>query len=563
MDQVQFEARMKTDFRAFVIYLWNSLGLPAPTPNQLDICNYLQHGPSRSIIEAFRGIGKSWLTAAFVVWCLWNNPQLRFLIVSASKERADSFSIFVKRLLGEIPFLQHLLPGANQRDSNVAFEVGPAKPHQAPSVKSVGITGQITGSRAHIVIADDVETPKNSATQLQRDKLSELVKEFDAVLIPGGRILYLGTPQCEMSIYNSLRHRGYETRIWPAEYPTPNLLDMPTYGPLLAPRLMAAVTNSPELAGHSTEPTRFNNDDLASRKLSYGLAGYMLQFMLNTTLSDMERFPLRTADIPLMDLDPEKHPVKIVWARDVSLLYNDVPCVGLAGDHWYKPLHISPDWYDYTGAIMAIDPAGRGADEIGYAVVARGGGYLFLLASGGLKGGYDDDNLRTLAEIAKTFKVNNIIIEANFGDGMFTKIFQPVLAKVYHCGIEEVRHSKQKELRIIDTLEPVLNQHRLIVSRGVVEQDIKAERDNQLFYQMTRITKDRGALGHDDRLDALAMAVAYWVDSLAKGAEQAVDEMREEALEAALNDFVASCFGNRQARHKSSWLSSYSGHRPS
>ena len=150
MDQVQFEARMKTDFRAFVMYLWNSLGLPAPTPNQLDICNYLQHGPSRSIIEAFRGIGKSWLTAAFVVWCLWNNPQLRFLIVSASKERADSFSIFVKRLLGEIPFLQHLLPGANQRDSNVAFEVGPAKPHQAPSVKSVGITGQITGQVTYL-----------------------------------------------------------------------------------------------------------------------------------------------------------------------------------------------------------------------------------------------------------------------------------------------------------------------------------------------------------------------------------------------------------------------------
>ena len=561
MDQAQFEARLKTDFRAFVMYVWSFLGLPAPTPNQLDICEYLQHGPERAIIEAFRGIGKSWLTAAFVVWCLWNNPQLRFLIVSASKERADSFSIFVKRLLTEIPFLNHLMPGPGQRDSNVAFEVGPARPHQAPSVKSVGITGQITGSRANIVIADDVETPKNSATQLQRDKLSELVKEFDAVLIPGGRIIYLGTPQCEMSIYNALRHRGYETRIWPSEYPAPNLLDVPTYGPLIAPRLLTMVTNDPSLVGHSTEATRFDDEDLASRKLSYGLAGYMLQFMLNTTLSDLERFPLKTADIPLMDLDTEKHPAKIVWARDVTLSYNDVPCVGLSGDRWYRPLHISDDWYDYTGTIMAIDPAGRGSDEIGYAVVARGGGYLFLLASGGLKGGYEDENLRTLAEIAKAHKVQNVIIEANFGDGMFTKIFQPVLTKVYRCGIEEVRHSKQKELRIIDTLEPVLNQHRLIVNRGVVEQDIRTERDYQLFYQMTRITRDRGALGHDDRLDALAMAVAFWVDSMAKGAEQAIDEMREEALEAALNDFVATCFGQGHGRQQRSWFSSYSALR--
>ena len=107
-----------------------------------------------------------------------------------------------------------------------------------------------------------------------------------------------------MSIYNALRHRGYATRIWPAEYPASNLLDVPTYGPLIAPRLLTMVTNDPSLVGQSTEPTRFN-EDLTSRKLSYGLAGYMLQFMLNTTLSDLERFPLKTADIPLMDLDTE------------------------------------------------------------------------------------------------------------------------------------------------------------------------------------------------------------------------------------------------------------------
>jgi hypothetical protein len=96
------------------------------------------------VIEAFRGIGKSWLTAAYVCWLLWKNPQHKILVVSASKDRADAFSIFVKRLIETIPELAHLKPRGDQRNSNLAFDVGPATPDQSPSVKSVGITGQLT-----------------------------------------------------------------------------------------------------------------------------------------------------------------------------------------------------------------------------------------------------------------------------------------------------------------------------------------------------------------------------------------------------------------------------------
>jgi hypothetical protein len=208
------------DFRVFMFMVWKHLGLPEPTESQYDIAHYLQHGPRRGVIEAFRGVGKSWITSAFVCWLLLRNPQLKILVVSASKERADAFSIFVKRLISEIPMLQHLAPQAGQRDSVIAFDVGPATPDHSPSVKSVGITGQITGSRADVLIADDVEVPNNSSTQMMRDKLSEAVKEFDAILKPGGRIIYLGTPQTEMSLYNQLPERGYEIRIWPALYPT-------------------------------------------------------------------------------------------------------------------------------------------------------------------------------------------------------------------------------------------------------------------------------------------------------------------------------------------------------
>lgn len=167
--------RVKEDFRVFLWVIWNHLGLPEPTQLQYDIALYLQHGPKRAIIEAFRGVGKSFVTSAFVLWLLLRHPQLKIMIISASKERADSFSIFTRRLIEEVPLLHHLRPKTGQRDSVISFDVGPATADQAPSVKSVGITGQLTGSRADIIIADDVEIPSNSATQIQREKLSELV----------------------------------------------------------------------------------------------------------------------------------------------------------------------------------------------------------------------------------------------------------------------------------------------------------------------------------------------------------------------------------------------------
>ena len=82
-----------------------------------------------------------------------------------------------------------------------------------------GFLGQMSGARADEVIADDVEVPNNSYTQPMRDKLSEAVKEFEAILKPNGKITFLGTPQVENSVYLTLEERGYETRIWTARYP--------------------------------------------------------------------------------------------------------------------------------------------------------------------------------------------------------------------------------------------------------------------------------------------------------------------------------------------------------
>lgn len=538
------EAHPFEDFRNFVFHIWKELGLPAPTPVQYDIAAYLQYGPRRRVIEAFRGIGKSWITAAYVCWLLWKDAQHKVLVVSASKDRSDAFSIFTKRLIETIPELAHLKPKGDQRNSNLAFDVGPAKPDQSPSVKSVGITGQLTGSRADTIIADDVEVVKNSATVAQREKLGELIKEFDAILKPlaHAEIVYLGTPQTEESIYNQLPARGYEIRVWPARYPK----DQKHYGQYngrLAPIIAEAFERNPGIAWTPVEPTRFHEDDLLRREASYGRGGFLLQFMLDTTLSDSERYPLKLADLIVMDVDREAAPVRIMWASGKDQVINDIPAVGFTGDRLHSPMYLSKDVEEYTGSVMSIDPSGRGGDETGYAVTKMLRGMVFLRRAGGLKGGYDDEALEQIAHVARAEKVKLILVESNFGDGMFTKLLEPVLRRIYPCAVEETRSIGQKEKRIIDTLEPVLNQHRLVVDAALLKADQKSEPKFQLFHQLTRITRDRGALRHDDRLDALAMAVAYWSQYLDRDVTNEEQRRLEELMEQEYARFAESVIG--------------------
>ena len=541
---------LKADFRNFLWMVWKHLNLPDPTPVQYDIAQFLQHGPRRCVIEAFRGVGKSWVTSAFVCWLLYCNPQLKIMVVSASKNRADDFSTFTLRLINDIEILNFLRPRDDQRSSKIAFDVGPAKPDHSPSVKSVGITGQLTGSRADYIIADDIEVVGNSATQALRDKLGELVKEFDAVLKPGGRVIYLGTPQCEQSLYNALPERGYVVRIWPARYPTAEKREK--YGAKLAAMISNALDTDPHLEGHSTDPDRFSDEDLAEREMSYGRSGFALQFQLDTSLSDADRYPLRLRDLVVLPLDPLRGPSDLAWAAGPDQIFDEVPAVGLNGDHYYRPIFVSKEYLEYEGSVMFVDPSGRGKDETTYAVVKMLHGRLFLTDIGAFLGGYDEKTLTDICMAARRQHVNLILCEPNYGGGMFTQLLAAVSQKTYPVEVKDAEWAKvQKEARIIDTLEPVMNQHRLVVCPSVIDKDYRStesytaetQQGYRLFYQMTRITRDRGALKHDDRLDALAGAVAHWTEFLNRDIEQAHIAHKEALIDAELEKFMSQVIG--------------------
>jgi hypothetical protein len=534
---------LQSDFKLFLQAMWQELGLPSPTRAQYSIADYLQNGPKRLQIQAFRGVGKSWITGAFVLWTLFNNPEKKIMIISASKERADNMSIFLQKLIIETPWLSHLRPKADDaRWSRISFDVN-CSPHQAPSVKSVGITGQLTGSRADLMILDDIEVPGNSMTELMREKLLQLCTEAESILTPkeDSRIMYLGTPQTTFTVYRKLAERSYKPFVWPARYPR----KISQYEGLLAPQLVADIDNGAE-PWEVTDPDRFSNEDLIEREASMGRSNFMLQFMLDTSLSDAEKFPLKMADLIVTSVNPDKAPESVVWSSDPKNVIRELPTVGLPGDYFYSPVQLQGDWDRYSETICSVDPSGRGSDETAAAYISQRNGFLYLHEVRAYKDGYSDNTLLNILKGCKKYNVSKLVIETNFGDGIVGELFKKHIVQTkQNIGVEEVRANVRKEDRIIDALEPVMNQHRLIVDKGVIEWDYSSNKDAppeerllyMLFYQMSRMCREKGAVKHDDRLDCLAQGVKYYTDAMAISASEEIKNRKRQEWNAMLEEF--------------------------
>ena len=538
------EAKLKGSFSLFLQAIWHELGLPSPTRAQYAIADYLQYGPKRLQVQAFRGIGKSYVTAAYVLWELYKNPNVKVMCISASKERADNNSIFLQKLILSVPWLAHMRPkGDENRWSRISFDIGGCSPTQAPSVKSVGITGNMTGSRADIMLFDDVEVPNNSATDMQREKLLQLISEAEAILMPKptSRIIFLGTPQTTFTCYRKLSERGYRPFVWPARYPK----DIGMYEGLLAPQLLEDLEGKAK-PGEPTD-TRFSDIELMEREAAMGRSNFELQFQLNTSLSDQDKFPLRFADFIVTPIGNECAE-KYSWSSDPRYVLKELPAVGLPGDRWYSPMFIDAACCPFSETIVSIDPSGRGLDETVAAVLSQANGYIFLRDMVAFRDGYSDSTLTDIVRLAKRYEAGTLLVESNFGDGMICELLKRHMSQMgLMAHVEEVRATVRKEERIIDTLEPVLNQHRLIIDPKVIEWDYRSNPNEaperrleyMLGYQLSRLCREKGAVKHDDRIDALSQGVQWFTDALALSAskQQALRKSDEwSAMQQMLQD---------------------------
>ena len=558
-------------FPKFMDIVWEHLGLPKPTLAQYEVAHYLQYGfdsvaygnlsdeqkvleefkVRTSIIRAFRSLGKSYVTAAYTIWRLMRQPRNeKVMVISATGSKAKEFVAQVKSITASMPLVTWLLAGARdqgavRRDQADRFDVTYSSIAQSYSLKAVGIEGQITGSRATLLIADDIEEEGNSRTEEARARILRAIdNDFEAIVQTDvkGSIIFLGTPRTEESLYNVLvKSREYACLTIPALYPIEDkrenykmLKDDGSKTDLLAPYLQKRYDDGLLKEDEATD-TRYATGDLIGMRRK-SAASFALNYMLDTTLSDAERYPLKLRDLMVLQVANDKAPISVSWGRDSQKknFINDVPNMGFTGDYLLRPLFLDNEWRQFEESIVFVDPAGRGADEMAWSVLRCLNGNFYLVHVGGYSGDEPREGMVQIARDALRFGVHTILVEPNFGQGMFLAAMQPIVNKVYPggCLVKESEWAKgQKETRIIDTLEPVMTSHRLIISEEVVRADIRNEQKFSLLYQMTRLTRDRGCLRHDDRIDSLAGGIAYFLTHMSISTDELVDAMKEAEAE--------------------------------
>ncbi|MCP3882365.1 MAG: phage terminase large subunit [Sulfitobacter sp.] len=541
------------DFRNFLFRAWQVLGLPEPTRLQYDLAHHMQHGPDRLVALCFRGFGKSWMATTKNNHDLYLDHEEKCLQISAAKKKADDSTRFMLNLIEKMPELHRLRPDPRigNRCSNVEFDVCGCLPAHQPSVRSLGIlSNSLWGSRAGKICADDIETKENSQTITQHEKVRDRARELGGAILRSAqevehpKVLVLGTPQLEESMYfESFEQAGYTVMIYPARYPTSQQVE--AYGGRLAKILADDLAKDPSLVGQPTEPTRFGEKELLLREAEYGRHGFLLQFMLMPSLADEDRYPLRLSDLLVMDLDHEVGPEKAVWSSLADYRIGDLPRVGFERDWYHRPADIYGKNAPYQQSVMAIDPSAGGSDETAYVVLKALNSQIFLIDVGGFRRGDAEGTMQELARIAKKFDVNMIKVEQNMGGGVWSKLLIPHLHKIHReCGVEDVHVTGRKEIRIKDTLGPVMASHRLVINKSAIQKDYdstqrypKGSLSYQLMYQMSRLTEVPKCLEHDDRLDALCLGVAHFQDTMARDYRHEMKAREEEEMEQFLEDW--------------------------
>ncbi len=474
---------------------------------------------------------------------------------------AKEIASWVVQIITGIDFLECLQADRSQgdRESIEGYDVhwvlkGADK---SPSVKCLGVDSNSQGTRADLIIADDLESSKNSRTVMGRELLEDLSKEFESIC-SNGDIVYLGTPQTSESIYNNLPSRGYGLRIWTGRYPSTDE-ELAEYSGNLAPMLVADMEKDPSLKtgyglggaqGAPTCPEMLDDTTLIEKEESMGTAKFKLQFMLSTALSDAERYPLKPSNLIVADFTGDLAPCLPVWSQDPNNLFKGNHIRGAKPtDRLYWAVKREYDYAPTVESFMYIDPAGGGlgdGDETVGVIVKRLHSYLYISEIIPVKGGYLEEDLLKLVEAAKRHRVKTVCIEKNYGNGAHKAMLEPLFQKNYPCLIEEVWESGQKELRIIDVLEPVMARHQLVIAPSVLEQDYKTiqrypvekQKTYSLLFQMSMITRDKKCLRHDDRLDALAGAVRHFIERIGFDTESRLIKQKEKESKSFMNAWV-------------------------
>lgn len=526
-DKYWDEEDLMDNFFVFYVYVFAHLGLPAPTRMQLEIANYIsdRDNPHR-LVWSPRGISKSLTSQLYVAWRLYRDPNEHILVLSQSSTRAKSYTQFVKKLIKLLPATSNMSPRNNiERTSSESFDVVGATASDSPSIYASGVGNSIAGMRASMLIIDDVETHITVQSQALIERTQHGVNEAHNLLMSGkDESITLATPHSQNSLYLDWLDKGTHAFICPARYPE----DQSVYMGFLAPFVKAALDKDPSLIGQAIDE-RLDDDFLRAKEMKIGKSNFKLQYMADVSEADDLKHPLKLSDLIVDDVSDEDAPLKVGYSSMPDKMLYGIKHNGFKADRLYSPLYVSPERAEYEMKILSLDPAGRGKDEVGISIIYSLNTRLFIKKVTGLIGGYSDENLTNIATLCAYHKIDTLVIEENWGGGMFTKMLEPFMKRISpRTAVDEVRATGQKEVRIIDILEPIANQHRLVIDKDTITKDKDSLNKNSFTYQWSHITKERDCLLADDRLDSLGQGVKYMIDKMGDDEQFGFDKLQEE-----------------------------------
>lgn len=157
---------------------------------------------------------KSALIAYRVAWWLTKYPNVTVLYVSATSDLAEAQLKAVKDILTSKryralwPDMVNLEEGKRARWTNTEIIVDhPLYKEEGvrdPSIKAAGLTTNITGFHADLVVLDDVVVPNNAYTVEGRQKVAALYSQLASIENPGAKEWVVGTRYHPKDLYGTL-----------------------------------------------------------------------------------------------------------------------------------------------------------------------------------------------------------------------------------------------------------------------------------------------------------------------------------------------------------------------
>jgi hypothetical protein len=571
-DEEEYIQALQNNFVFFLWELWIDRGLQdsegkdgkAPLSDvEIDAANYMESGPRRRLCLAFRGVGKTHFICAICLYRYFRDPARQIQIVSKSEREVKKTCKLVRRWISAVWFLRHLEPRPGQADAATYFEVynpnadsGDGSDGRQPSMWILGVGGQLEGNRAHTFIFDDIETKSNTRTLAARQELAKMTPEFDNIVYPfrsfdqGGpidpsEIIGVGTPKHEETLYVELEKRGYDVRSYPIAFPSPEI-DVINLAPILKIKLESGQAR----IGDPTCPKRFNREEIRIRQFG-GRREFLMEFMLCARIAGADPYPLKLADLIVFPIHRDVGPTRILWGKATNTGSTEIPDIeissrGLTGDRLVRPIMVDNEhWMPFAGTKAGLDPAGRGTDRTGLAIVSHLAGLFYLKHIAGLPGGADEERLDDIVLRLKRFGASEVYLESNIDTfGTYENTLQIAINRHsckpgeddqwpsgWGCKVVKTRAVGMKEQRICDTLEPITSTHRLIVDPSCLVQAEPYDQANDFQFQYTRIVRKHNALGEDGQLDALQIALGPWLNASRIDPTKKSEQIRKEQLE--------------------------------